>query len=328
MSKTFGMQGDVHRPWQDYLDSLSALRPEIHRYCCRLTGNVWDGEDLLQDTLVRVFGLLGKCQAELDNPRAYLVRTATNLWIDRMRRNAREQAALQLEGAEPQSSEQPDTADARPAARELFQKLHPQERAAILMKEVLDLSLEETASQLRTTVGAVKSALSRARGRLAERRPSAGFTAPPRETVERFMHALRDKNLDALKTMCAADVTIELVGGAEFENFEKGRTFFEHAHMVMPALGFGENPWWKLAEIDGEPVVLGLRTLNGVEGLNEIHRLEVEDGKIARVRCYCFCPDTLAAVAGEFDMKALPRPYRSPSPDEVARALGTNGGNR
>lgn len=96
----FDVQGGVRRPWRQYLDSLTALRPEVHRYCCRLTGNVWDGEDLLQDTLVRVFSLLGKSDA---NPRAYLVRTATDLWIDRVRRAAREQAALQLERAEPQT---------------------------------------------------------------------------------------------------------------------------------------------------------------------------------------------------------------------------------
>jgi RNA polymerase sigma-70 factor, ECF subfamily len=235
-----------------------------------------------------------------------------------LRRLAREQAALQLEQAEPQSHE-PSTEDARPAARELFQKLHPQERAAIVMKEVLDLSLEETASQLQTSVGAVKSALSRARGRLTERKPSAGFIAPPREVVEHFMLALRDKNLDALKSMCTADLAIELVGGAEFESFEKGRMFFEHAHMVMPQFGFGENPWWKLADYHGETVVLGMRTLNGVEGLNEIHRLEINDGKVTRVRCYCFCPDTLRVVAEELGTAALARPYRSPSPEDFAR---------
>ena len=59
-----------------YLDSLAQYRPDLHRYCRRLTGNVWDGEDLMQDTLVRVFSMLGKIDANLENPRAYLIRTA------------------------------------------------------------------------------------------------------------------------------------------------------------------------------------------------------------------------------------------------------------
>ena len=109
------------------------------------------------------------------------------------------------------------------------------------------------------------------------------------------------------------------VGGVEVDSFDKARTFFEHAHMVMPKIGFGERPWWKLGEYEGEPMVLGLRTLDGVEGLNEIHRIEVLDGLIARVRIYCFCSETLALVAEALGCQALPRPYRSPS---VADFLG------
>jgi RNA polymerase sigma-70 factor, ECF subfamily len=308
----FAVQGDVRQPWRRYLDSLAPLRPSLHRYCCRLTGNVWDGEDLVQDTLVRVFSLLGKADADLANPRAYLIRTATNLWIDRVRRSAREQAALQLELAEDQSQPPPAMTDAKPAAQALFKALHPQERAAIVMKEVLDLSLDETATILKTSVGAVKDALHRARGRLANKREPAGFDAPPREIVERFMVALRDRDAEGLKALCATDLNIDMVGGAEMVNFEQAKSFFHHAHMVFPELGFGENPWWKLVDYQGEPMVIGYRTLNGVEGLNEIHRLEVSDGKVVRIRCYCFSPDTLKTVADELGIAALSRPYRSP----------------
>lgn len=308
----FAVQGDVRRPWRAYLDALGPLRPSLHRYCVRLTGNVWDGEDLVQDTLVRVFSLLGKFDADLENPRAYLIRTATNLWIDRVRRSAREQAALQLEAAEEQTEQPQEGAEVKPAAETLFKALHPQERAAIVMKEALDLSLDETASILKTSVGAVKSALHRARDRLSNKRAPAGFDAPPRALVERFMAALRDRDADTLKAICAVDLNIDMVGGAEMTNFEQSKSFFSHAHMVFPALGFGENPWWKVVDYDGEPVVIGYRTLNGVEGLNEIHRLEVSDDKIVRIRCYCFCPDTLKAVADDLAIPALARPYRSP----------------
>ncbi len=85
----FAVQGDVRGPWRRYLDALAPLRPSLHRYCCRLTGNVWDGEDLMQDALLRVFGLLGKIDADLENPKAYFIRTATHLWIDQQRRLAR-----------------------------------------------------------------------------------------------------------------------------------------------------------------------------------------------------------------------------------------------
>ena len=307
----FTVQGNVRRPWRDYLDSLAALRPDLHRYCVRLTGNVWDGEDLVQDTLVRVFSLLGKIDADLKNPKAYLIRTATNLWIDRMRRQAREEAMLELEKGENAVVEPATSTDARPAAAALFTDLHPQERAAVLLKDVFDLSLDESAALLHTTTGAIKAALSRARGRLASRRKAAGFAAP-RELVEKFMIALRAKDIEGLRALCAADLTVELVGGAELEGFDNSRMFFEHAHMVLPIPGFGTNPRWDLTEYEGEPMVIGYRTLDGGEGLNEIHRIEALDGRIARVRCYCFTPDVLRTVAGELGITALPRPYRSP----------------
>jgi RNA polymerase sigma-70 factor (ECF subfamily) len=67
------MQRSVRRPWRRYLDELTAHRPALHGYCCRLTGNVWDGEDLVQDTLMRVFSPLGKTDTRLKNPKAYLI---------------------------------------------------------------------------------------------------------------------------------------------------------------------------------------------------------------------------------------------------------------
>jgi len=319
----FRMQRSVRRPWRRFIDQLTPHRAVLHAYCCRLTGNVWDGEDLVQDTLVRVFGLLGKTDTALENPKAYLIRTAANLWIDRVRRSIREQAALALDHIDQPLVHPSDLADTRTAAATLFKDLHPQERAAIVMKDVLDLSLQETAALLGTTTGAVKSALSRGRGRLGGRKPPAGFDAPPRKIVERFMQALSERDMQTLKALCDEHVAGELVGGVELSSFDKARTFFEHAHMVMPSLGFGEKPWWKVAEYDAEPLVVGFRTLDGVEGLNEIHRLEVADERIVRVRTYCFCPETLAVVAATLGVKALPRPHRSPSvTDFVSAALG------
>jgi RNA polymerase sigma-70 factor (ECF subfamily) len=313
----FSVQKDVRGPWRAYLDSLIPLRPALHRYCCRLTGNVWDGEDLAQDALIRVFSLLGKVDADLENPRAYLIRTATHLWIDRERRRAKERALLETGRVQPASSRSaPEGDDVRRAADALLSQLPPRERAAVLLKDVFDLSLEETATMLKTSVGAVKAALHRGRGRLehADRETSAEGPRPSRALVERFIAALGARDLEALQAMCSADLSVELVGGAESESFERAKSFFSHAHFVMPQLGFGANPRWELAIYEGEAVALGFRTLDGVEGLNEVHRLEPDDdGRIARIRCYCFAPDTLRTVAEHLGIKALDRRYRSPS---------------
>ena len=170
----FAVQPQVRTPWRQFLDRLAPLRPDLHRYCCRLTGNVWDGEDLVQDALLRVFGTMGKLDANLENPRGYLIRTATHLWIDRIRRRERERALPIEEAAALPSPAQ--AAEVREAMGTLIQHLAPRERAAVLLKDVFDLSLEETASILATSVGAVKAALHRGRGRL--RTPTASCRPP------------------------------------------------------------------------------------------------------------------------------------------------------
>ena len=325
MSSAFKVQRKVRGPWRRYLDRLAPERPALHRYCCRLTGNVWDGEDLTQDTLIKVFSLLGKIDVQLENPRAYLIRTATNLWIDRVRHAARELAYAEFQSHEDSAvqASAETTVDAGNAAGALFRILHPQERAAVVLKETLDYSLEDIAALLNTSTGAIKAALHRGRGRLQGSMPEAGFPAPSHKLVEAFMQALAAQDLETLKSICAADLSVELVGGAEMNNFEQAGSFFKHAHASIPALGFGTGPRWEMADYHGEPMVLGFRTLYGQEGLNEIHRIEELEGQIVRVRTYCFCEDTLAAVANELGLAVIrrPLPYRSPSLPDVPRLL-------
>jgi RNA polymerase sigma-70 factor (ECF subfamily) len=312
----FSTQRRVRRPWRKFLDSLEPERPRLHRYCYGLTGNVWDAEDLVQDVLLRVFGQLGKVDGKIKNPRAYLIRTATHLWIDRVRRANVERTHLELEAVRSQSDsnhEPVDRLEVRDAAETFIDLLAPQERAAVLMKDVFDLSLEEIASTLKTSVGAVKAALHRGRGTLKEDAMKEKRHLPPPELVEQFMAALRDSDSETLQAICLRDITVELVGGIVMDSLDESESFFKHAHMEFPAIGFGKNPNWKTIVYRGETIVVGFRTLGGVEGINEFHRIEEIDGKISALRCYCFCPDTLRTVADELGLVALDRPYRSPT---------------
>lgn len=323
-SSAFDVQSDVRAPWRRYVDALASFRPALHGYCCRLTGNVWDGEDLLQDTLLRVFGLLGKIDRDLENPKAYLIRTATHLWIDQQRRRALDRAFRgQHTSPDERSEAGPEQAlEAERAMRGLI-TLAPRERAAVLLCEVLDLTANEAGALLQISAGAVKAALHRARGRRLD--PAAvpdDAANPPKALVERFLAALSANDLDAMRQLCNDDVVIELVGGAASDGFDDGRTFFAHAHWepgpemaaIARAMRMGIRPRWQLALYRDEWLVLGFRTYDGVEGLNEVHRLDVSEDRIARIRCYCFCPDTLRALGAELGIVALERPYRSPDP--------------
>jgi RNA polymerase sigma-70 factor (ECF subfamily) len=313
--EAFAAQEQIRPSWRKFIDAIAPLRPELLRYCSGLTGNVWDGEDLLQDVLIRVFALLGKINADLTHPRPYIIRAATNLWIDRLRRDrlARTHADAQAQDVEDDKALASQVVDVRAAANVLFLNLAPMERAAVLLSDVLDLSLKETASMLKTTEGAIKSALHRGRSRLTAARTVPDAVArTPREVVDRFVAALNGRDIEAIRALCLADVTVDMVGGAAFEGYEQGKITLEHAHYVNPRFGFGENPHWRTIEYLGEPIAIGFRTLGGVEGLNEIWRFEMGDGGVARLRLYCFSPDVLAEVAKDVGLVALRRPYRSP----------------
>ena len=70
---------ETRAAWTQYVDLLVPFRPDLHRYCLGLTGNLWDAEDLVQDTIVRGFGALSSIYGSIDNPRGSLIRIASNL---------------------------------------------------------------------------------------------------------------------------------------------------------------------------------------------------------------------------------------------------------
>jgi hypothetical protein len=65
---------------------------------------------------------------------------------------------------------------------------------------------------------------------------------------------------------------------------------------------------WRVVDYLGEPIVIGFRTLNEIEGLNDIWRIEMGDGGIGRLRLYCFSPDVIATLAEELAAPPCPAP--------------------
>ena len=85
-----GLRTQLRTRWHQYVDMLVPLRPDLHRYCRRLTGNIWDAEDLVQETLLTAFAQWGVTYPEIRDVRAYLISIATNAWIDTLRRRETE----------------------------------------------------------------------------------------------------------------------------------------------------------------------------------------------------------------------------------------------
>ena len=117
---------DARAAWYRFIDFFVPFRPQLFLYCRRLTGDVWDAEDLVQETLVHSFGVLGRVFNPIANPRGYLTRVATNLWIDAVRRrSAGERSASWIERVGAQT--EVDPGEVRDAASRLIETLSPQE---------------------------------------------------------------------------------------------------------------------------------------------------------------------------------------------------------
>jgi RNA polymerase sigma-70 factor (ECF subfamily) len=313
------LRDELREAWHRYLDRVAPLRPALHAVCRRLTGDVWEAEDLVQDTLMRGFATLGSVHHPIQNPRAYLLRTATNLWIDSRRRRASEAEALaQLPDAPAAAA----PGGVRDAGERLLQRLSPQERAAVVLKDAFDMSLEEIADVLRTTVGAVKAALHRGRGRLEE--PEGGAASlrrrPSVALLDRFVALYTAADVRGLVALMLDGGSIENVGcGVEFgrENFPREDGWFQRAvfgHPEWPAELQYTGSRFARAELDGEPLLLGFTTRRGREALEQVLRIEEVEGRIARLRGYAFCPETMREVGERLGLRVRTGLYRYPTP--------------
>lgn len=317
---------DLRTDWHRYVDTLVPLRPGLYRYCRRLTGTVWDAEDLVQDALSRAFAQWGVTRPYIGHPKSYLLRTATNVWIDLQRRRATEtRVPEQVAEATAPRATRPDVAvDLRHASARLLQRLSPQERAAVVLKEVFDMTLDEIAEILTTTSGAVKAALHRGRGRLAEpdgggasRRPAA---AP--DAIDRFIERFHAEDLPGLIELMLETGTFENVGNSHHVGLdpEQGTPGplrkVVYGHREWPK-GFQTDGLTRRAErleFDGEPIVAFFLARDEREVLTNIMRFDVSDGRIARIRSYGFCPDTIRVVANALGLPAWTGIYRAPTP--------------
>jgi len=315
------MRDELRGAWHRYVDLTAPLRPALHGYCRRLTGNLWDAEDLVQDTLLRAFATLGHIHHQIENPRAYLLRTATNQWIDTVRRRVTEATAIAVR-ASLQSNETPTPGAVRDVGTALMQRLAPQERAAVVLKDLFDASLDEIALVLGTSVGAVKSALHRGRERMREPEGETRLQRPRPSTalVDRFVAAYNARDKAGLVALMLDGGQVENVGSSvEFGRgqFPREDGWFEKAvygHPEWPAEFQYEAARMERALSEGEPVALGLVVRRGREALEQVLRIEERDGGIARLRGYAFCPETIREVGAALGMRVRTGLYRYPTP--------------
>jgi RNA polymerase sigma-70 factor (ECF subfamily) len=202
---------------EQFMLLVAEVRPELHRYCSRMTGSVFDGEDVVQETLAKAYFAL----TELSEPpplRPWLFRIAHNTAMDFLRRYEHKNVEVV---AEPRATSESDDATVDPglveAALSVFVRLPPVQRSALVLKDVLGHSLEETAETMGTTVVAVKAALVRARAKVAGHASAGSVEQPsaasPEEVLNlrRYAELFNARNWDALRALLGEESRLDLV---------------------------------------------------------------------------------------------------------------------
>jgi RNA polymerase sigma-70 factor (ECF subfamily) len=217
---------------------LGELRPKLHRYCARMTGSVIDGEDVVQEALLKALEARAAAGA-LANPEGWLFRIAHNAALDHLRRRARRDAthadedlAMIVDPATPAEDRQ-----AAAASLATFMQLPAAQRSCVILMDVLGYTIQEVGAIIDATVPAVKAALHRGRARLRElaatpeEAPAPPLPAPERARLARYVALFNARDFDAIRDLLAADVRLDLVNrqrlagrtavGRYFGNYDK-----------------------------------------------------------------------------------------------------------
>jgi RNA polymerase sigma-70 factor (ECF subfamily) len=256
-------------------------RRELQLHIYRIVGSVQDAEDLLQETLLAAWRGLEQLQARA-SIRAWLYRIATNRSLDALRASRRRPEALRrmTEAPEPTRRTEPiwlepypdvlldgiaDEApgpDARYETKEAIalgfivglQHLPPQQRAVLVLRDVLGYRAGEVAEMLETSEASVHSRLGRARAAFESRLPAAGRERAPlpsskleRDLSGRFAEAVEAGDIDGMVTLLTDDAWLtmppephEYQGREAIGAFLRGREVSRGRLRLLPTRANGQ----------------------------------------------------------------------------------------
>jgi RNA polymerase sigma-70 factor (ECF subfamily) len=263
---------------------VAQIRPELHRYCARMTGSVVDGEDVVQDTLAKAFYLLPETD-EIANLRNWIFRIAHNKAIDHTRAYSRRFVEPLGEHSNiPADGSSVDRADVLKMSLGLFMRLTPAQRGALILKDVLEHSLTEIAEILELSVLSVKGLLHRGRATLHGLAEEGNKKAPVLDPQERmllegYVRHFAARDFDQLRALLARDVRLEIVGvaknnGAKPLGCYLGR--YSEAKDWFPCVG----------SVEGRPAILMFNPQETSERPSYFILLDSVKGEVASIRDY------------------------------------------
>jgi RNA polymerase sigma-70 factor, ECF subfamily len=303
------MASPAPRHADDYERLIEPYRRELHAHCYRMLGSLHEADDALQETMLRAWRGLERFEGR-SSVRSWLYTIATNACLTAIERRRKRVLPLdygppaepdQIPGQPvvesawiepypdvPEGYESPDASYERREAIELafvaaLQALPPNQRAVLILREVLGFSAKEAAELLETTVASVNSALQRARATVEERVPAQSQQQTLRSlgdeglraVVDRYVEAWERNDVAAFTALLTEDATFampplaawyrgqeairEWAANSPMSGEWRWRTRFTRAN-GQPALGFYA---WDEREQAYRPFALNVLTLRG-----------------------------------------------------------------
>ncbi|MGI8508266.1 MAG: RNA polymerase sigma factor SigJ [Gemmatimonadaceae bacterium] len=242
---------ELERQRPDRTAVFERYRARLFGIAYRMLGSVEDAQDMIQETYLRWH------QADavtVRSPEAWLIAVATRLSIDRLRRTS-----LEREGyvgdwlPEPIATDEPSSPDQRAELASdlsmafllLLERLSPEERAAFLLREVMDADYGEIARVLDKSEAACRQIVHRARARVRDDRARFAVAPETKERlVEQFLTAVQTQNQEAILALVAEDATWTSDSGGRVS---AARNIIHGAvHIARFVLGL-EQKWGEIA---------------------------------------------------------------------------------
>ena len=235
---------------------LAAMRPRLHRYCARMVGSVIDGEDVLQDAMIKAVESFPSA-GTISNPEGWLFRIAHNTALDFLRRRSRQDALRSGEEVD-MIADQLDAVLSRQiasASLRTFMRLPLAQRSSVILMDVLGCSLQEVCEGMDLTLAAVKAALHRGRAQLRdfanepEEVPQPKLSDADRKRLSTYVTHFNARDFDAIRSMIADDVRLELVNKTRMSGKAEVSRYFGNYSKISD---------WHLVpgSVEGRPAIL------------------------------------------------------------------------
>jgi RNA polymerase sigma-70 factor (ECF subfamily) len=310
---------DVAALDETFLEQAEPMRRELTAHCYRMLGSVHDAEDLVQETYLRAWRSFHGFDHR-SSLRTWMYRIATNACLTALKGRDRRPLPTGL-GAPPGdptgtldsrpevpwleplpdamvwSDADPDPADAvvsRDSVRLAFvaalQHLTAQQRAVLILRDVLAWRAAEVAQALDISVAAANSTLQRARVHLERYTDgeSAGATSLPQgrpsDLLERYVAAFESYDIESMVHLLTEDAVWEM---PPFTGWYRGaRAITRLISTQCPASCAGDMRMVRTAA-NGQPALaLYMRDTDGVHRAFQIQQLTIDRDRVAHVVCY------------------------------------------